>query len=462
MRRRHFGNRDDRTSKLELVKCVSASRVAVPSALAEKTNVEELVGQRGRKAFGTTAGRPAAQLGIEMQRIWTGTIIAAAMMATVVACSSSQSGGGSTSAPPSSSGATSSQGSGTTSAQGAAASTCLSTATKRAAAFKASPKPNYPTVNLDAAKAKGKNIWIIQSAITPLTTDVTKAFQQAGSVAGVKTTVINGAGSVSTTVTGTSQAVAQHAAAIVLFAVPISEVKSQIAQAKAAGIPVIDTFNGDDAQNLTSQGVFGHVSEDPTAAGKTVADWMLAYSKCNLDTAMFGASVITPHALSVAGAMSEIKTLCTSCKSTFVNLDLTKLVTDAGTKAQETLRRDAKINIVMSCFDGAVPLIAAGMKQSGVSNNVKIISMDGTDASVGLIRSGKSPQIADVALPPASYIGWAYMDQALRSLTGVAAANGVLPYRLIDTSNIGTSGTDLFPSFSSYKSQYEKLWGVSS
>jgi ribose transport system substrate-binding protein len=341
----------------------------------------------------------------------------------------------------------------------ASSASCVAAVTKAVAAAKVAPPPNYPKQVLDAAKAKGKNVWMIQSTVTPLVTSVTEAFQAAGNAAGVKTTIVNGNGSVATTVTATSQAIAQHASAIVLFAIPITEVKAQIAQAKAAGIPVIDTFNGNTGQDLSAQGVFGHVSEDSKAAGKTVADWMLAHTNCNLDAAILGASVVAPHALSAAGAAEEIKTQCSSCKSTFVNLDLTKLVTDAGSQAQQTLRRDPKINLVMSCFDGAVPLIAAGMNQSGIKN-VPIISMDGADASIGFIRSKTSPQIADLALPPASYIGWAYMDQTLRALTGTAPAAGVLPNRLIDTTNVGADGTDLFPEFSDYKTQFEKLWGV--
>jgi ribose transport system substrate-binding protein len=387
-----------------------------------------------------------------MRKILLGTAIVTVAAIAVAGCSSS--GGGTSGAANSTSTATSTGAAGNTST-----ASCVSAVTTAVETAKASPKPNYPTATVDTAKAKGKNVWIIQSTITPLVTDVTKAFQSAGDAAGVKTTVINGNGSVSTTVTGVSQAIAQHASAIVLFAVSVAEVKAQVAQAKAAGIPVIDTFNGDTGQDMSAQGVFGHVSEDSTAAGKTVADWMLAHTECKLDAAILGASVIAPHALSAAGAAAEIKAQCATCKSIFVNLDLTKLVTDAGGQAQQTLRRDPKINVLMSTFDGAVPLIVAGMNQSGIKN-VPIISQDGTDASIGFIRSKSSPQIADLALPPVSYIGWAYMDQALRALTGAAPASGVLPSRLIDSTNVGTSGTNLFPSFSDYKTQFEKLWGV--
>jgi ribose transport system substrate-binding protein len=289
---------------------------------------------------------------------------------------------------------------------------------------------------------------------------VPTAFQQAGKVAGVNTKVINGQGVVPDIDAGFSQAIAHHANGIVLFAVALNTVATELKAAKAAGIPVVDTFNSDDGQNLTSQGIFGHVSEDATAAGKMVADWMLDYTGCKLDTAILGGKVITPHALSAAGAQKEISTLCGSaCKSEFINLNLSQLVSDSQTQAQEAVRRDPNINILYSCFDAAVPYIESGLKQSGTSN-VKIISQDGTTPSIDYIRSGTNPQIADVALPPSNYIGWLYMDQILRAMAGAAPANGILPFRLLDPTNIGTASTNLFPEFAGFEGKFKSIWGV--
>ena len=387
-----------------------------------------------------------------MKTIWIGIAVAAVLTTTVTGCGSSSTKGSSTKA--------SGTGKPSSSSSGASGgSSCLTAATHAADTAAGRAKPNFPTATVDAAKAKGKTVWMIQSTITPLVTDVTTAFDQAASVAGVKTRIINGNGSVNTTVQAASEAVAQHAGAIVLFAVPVTEVQSQITAAKAAGIPVIDTFDGDTGKHMTAQGVYGHVSENPVAAGKTVADWMLTDTSCKLDTAILGSAAVTPHVLSAKGAQSEVSRLCPSCKSQFVNLNLTDLSTDAGTQAQETLRRDPSINVLMSCFDGAVPFIISGLQQSG-GTKVKMISMDGTAAAISMIRSGAGPLAADVALPPAGYIGWAYLDQTLRALTGAPATDGVLPYRLIDKANVGSNSTDLFPGFANYKSQFEHLWGV--
>ena len=386
-----------------------------------------------------------------MKKIWIGLAAAAIVTTTVTGCGSSGAKASSTKAS-----STGKPSSGSSSAGG---SSCVTAATQAADAAAGPAKPNFPTATVNAAKAKGKTVWMIQSTITPLVTDVTTAFDQAASIAGVKTKIINGNGSVNTTVQAASEAVAQHAGALVLFAVPVSEVQSQITAAKAAGIPVIDTFDGDTGKNMTAQGVYGHVSENPVAAGTTVADWMLTDTGCHLDTAILGSAAVTPHVLSAKGAQTEISRLCPSCKSQFVNLDLTALSTDAGTQAQETLRRDPSINVLMSCFDGAVSFIISGLQQSG-GTKVKMISMDGTAAAINMIRSGTGPLAADVALPPAGYIGWAYLDQTLRALTAAPATSGVLPYRLIDKANVGSSSTDLFPGFVNYKSQFEHLWGV--
>ena len=140
--------------------------------------------------------------------------------------------------------------------------------------------------------------------------------------------------------------------------------------------------------------------------GKIAADWMLDYTGCHLNTAILGGSVVTPHVLAAAGTKAEIQKLCgSSCKSQFVNLDLSQLVTEAQQQAQQVLRRDPSINVMYPQFDGAVPFVIAGLKQAGDQSKVKLISADGTPQSIAYIRSGTSPQLADWSLPPGGLRG---------------------------------------------------------
>jgi ribose transport system substrate-binding protein len=321
----------------------------------------------------------------------------------------------------------------------------------------------YPTATVDAAKAKGKTVWMIQDTITPFVTQGTQAFQQAGQVAGVSTKVVNGNGVIPQIEQGVSEAIAQKAGGIVLFAVNVSTIAAQLKAAKAAGIPVVDLVEGEPAsENPATEGIYGHVSEDATLNGTIAADWMLDYTGCHLDAAILGAQVVTPHALAAAGAQAEIAKLCgSSCKSQFINLDLSELVTETQQEAQQVLRRDPGINVMYPEFDAAVPYVVAGLSQAGGATKVKLISADGTPQSIAYIRSGTSPQIADCSPPPAGFVGWDAMDQILRGMAKVAPASGVLPVQLLTTSNIGTTGTNLFPNFNGYQAKFKQLWGLS-
>jgi ribose transport system substrate-binding protein len=384
-----------------------------------------------------------------------GTVAALSGLFVLSACGSSSSNDASSS--------TQSSGSSTSAqAPNATTSSCVNAA-KTAVATEEKPiSPVYSTASVDAAKSKGKTVWMIQNTITPFVTAATQAFQQAGQAAGIDTKVVNGNGAIPQIDSGVSEAIAQHAGGIVLYAVNLATVATEIKAAKAAGIPVVDLVNGQSAsENPASEGVYGHVTEDAALGGKIAADWMLDYTGCHLNTAILGGSVVTPHVLAAAGTKAEIQKLCgSSCKSQFVNLDLSQLVTEAQQQAQQVLRRDPSINVMYPQFDGAVPYVIAGLKQAGDQSKVKLISADGTPQSIAYIRSGTSPQLADWSLPPAGFVGWDAMDQILRGMAGIAPASGVLPIQLLDTSNIGTPGTNLFPNFNNYQSKFEQLWGL--
>jgi ribose transport system substrate-binding protein len=350
------------------------------------------------------------------------------------------------------------------STQSAKTSSCVSAAKAAVAAEEKPIAPVYSTAKVDTAKLKGKTVWMIQDTITPFVTAASQDFQQAGQAAGVQTKIVNGAGAVPQIDAGVSEAIAQHAGGIVLYAVNLSIVATEIKAAKAAGIPVVDLVNGEPAtESPASEGIYGHVTEDAAEGGKIAADWMLDYTGCHLDTAILGGSAVTPHVLAAAGAKAEIQKLCgSSCQSQFVSLDLSQLVTEAQQQAQQVLRRDPGINVMYPEFDAAVPYVVAGLKQAGDQSKVKLIAADGTPESIAYIRSGTSPQLADWSLPPAGYVGWDAMDQILRGMAGIAPASGVLPIQLLDPSNIGTTGTNLFPNFDSYQSKFKQLWGLGS
>lgn len=339
------------------------------------------------------------------------------------------------------------------------ADACVASAKKIVDAGRADVTPFLPDTPVDAAAAKGKTVWMIQSTVTPLVTAVTDGFKAAGKDAGINVKVVNGNGSIPTTVNAVSQAIAQKADGIVLFAIATTAVEAQVKEAKAAGIPVVDTYNSNIGTDLAASGFFGHVSADYAQGGKEVAAWMMADSKCDVDTAIMGNAALQPHKAQRDAALSEFKECGGSCKGDYITLDLPKLATIAGPEAQQALRRDPDMKYIYSLLDGAVTFIAPSVQQSG-RTDVKVASMGGDTASLERIRSGKSIHKAVVAIPPQTYQGYAFMDQILRAMTGGEAVDWKLTTRFIDETNVGTSDSDIFPQFDGVEAKFNTLWGL--
>jgi ribose transport system substrate-binding protein len=338
---------------------------------------------------------------------------------------------------------------------------CVASAKKVVDTGRAEATPFMPTTPVDASKVKGKSVWLIQNSLTPLVASVTASMKAAGAEVGVSVKAVSGNGSIPTIVSAVSQAVAQKADGIVLFAIPQTAVASQLKAAKAAGIPVVDTYNSNVGQDLSAEGIFGQVSADYTQGGKQVAAWMEEDSKCDVTTAIMGNAVLAPHKAQRDAALAEFKKSCAdTCTGKYLTLDLPKLATAAGPQAQQALRRTPAMKYIYSLLDGAVTFIAPAVQQSG-RTDVKVASMGGDAASFERIRSKKSIQKAVVAIAPQQYQGYAFMDQIMRGMTGEKPAEWKLTTRFVDGSNVGKSDAEIFPQFQGIEKKFDALWGVS-
>ena len=343
----------------------------------------------------------------------------------------------------------------------AGAADCESTAAEAVDASRAEVAPFLPSEPVDASEVRGKTVWLIQNSVTPLVTAVTEGMTAAGAKVGVTVKAVSGEGSIPTIVGAVSQAIAQKADGIVLLAIAPTAVAQQVEEAKAAGIPVVDTYNSNVSEDLSEQGFFGHVSADYAEGGKIIADWMMADSGCSMDAAILGNAALAPHKAQSDAAQAELETVCgDSCNSQFETLDLPKLATSAGPQVQQVVRRNPNIKYVYSNLDGAVTFIAPALQQAGL-NDVKVTSMGGDTASLERIRTGDSVQKAVVAIAPQLYQGYAFMDQIMRGMTGADPVEWTLPIRFVDESNVGTTDEDIFPQFAGVEDEFATLWGVS-
>jgi ribose transport system substrate-binding protein len=380
----------------------------------------------------------------------------AGLLAVVSACSS----GGS---PPAAAGSPSAGGS-------AAAGGVPAAVTATLNQFTGVPAFTPPGPPVDAAKLRGKRVFVIPIEETPFTQAVEAGESAAAKAAGVQLTFYPNQGEVSQWVQGMQTAIAQKPALIILDTSPDPrQLQPQIAAAKAAGIPVLvthfydGTSPGPPACPGCAAGVTGIVKAPISVAGGAEADWIIADSGGKANVLIVSLNGLLPVPGMVAAADAQFKQHCPGCKVTTVAINLSQLATaGAFSQVSSALVQDPGINYVDPLFDASVPGSLAAIEAAGKASQIKMVSYNGSSFALKDVASGTSPLAADVAEPD-TWIGYANMDQAFRVMAGMAPVTETTPIRIFDSANIAQAGGG--PAYSggygtAYITGFFKLWGL--
>ena len=360
----------------------------------------------------------------------------------LAACSSS---------PSSPSSSTSSKGT-TKNSAGVAAAEAVVQAAERPITF------TKPTPNFAMSKNSGKTVWYIAPDMSiPFIATIASGVKAAAAAAGMKAVIFDGKGQVNTFNQGVTEAVSQKASGIILQGINPALVSGPLAQAKAAGIPVIDSLNGDPTQPLAS-GVLAHVTVNYTEGGKLMADWVIAASKGTAHVVVFTSSIYTIYQNMVAGFKEEFAKLCPStCKIDAVeNVQPTGVATQLCSITSTAISRYPDAKYFVPFYDAMVTYMIPSIQQ--VHANVAIISHDGVTTNLDIIRKGGVQQ-ADVSNPPTAAMGWAEVDEIGRLIAGLKPAPEDLPQQLFVKANVGSSDAGLFSGYANYESEYKSVWG---
>ena len=303
----------------------------------------------------------------------------------------------------------------------------------------------------------GKSVWLVTIVANTLSTEVGDGFKAAAKAAGLKPTVIYGNGSASSWNSAVSEAVAAHANGLNLFGINPAAVSAPLAHAVAQKMTIVDTLDISSTGPLY-KGVFAHLTENANVAGKDMAYWMLAKSKCsNVHAVMFSPTVnpmLVTQAQTLAATMKSSG--CRGCTISVQNQDQNALATALGPQVNSYLTSNPKTTYLMEAFDGAVPYIEPAIASH---SSIPLVSHDGVDANLNQIRTG-AQQKYDQALPPGTWIGWALIDQLGRGMAGQKPANLSIPQRVVDSSNVGKANASLFSGFTNYQPVFLKAWGL--
>lgn len=344
----------------------------------------------------------------------------------------------------------------TTGGVAAATSACVDRVSASVKQAGAPIAPKYPGQPLDASKNRGKLVWFLSAAESvPTQVAIWQGVNAAASAAGMNSRIFDGASSPSNFNVGIEQAIAQKAGGIIMQGVDPNLVKGPLADAQAAGIPVIDSLSGGPAAPLPL-GMAAHVTIDYSASGATMADWTLEQTGCKADALELSSTLYVALRDRQNGFLQEYTKQCPSCKVKTTQIDYTSLASSVDAAVRTALQRDPNINYIASSDDAAALGVISTLKALG--KDVPVIGANGQATALALISKGD--QAATVSMSPLAYMGWVQVDLLQRAMLKMQVPSGTLPQQLLTKATVTQDPSAQWPGYADYQTKYKQLWNA--
>jgi ribose transport system substrate-binding protein len=320
-----------------------------------------------------------------------------------------------------------------------------------------------PGPAFDASKAKGKTIFEIPVAsYLPFIANTGKAMVDVGKKIGVNVIDYPNQGQPSQWAQGVQQAIARHASLIVLQGGTDPKVLApQLAAAKKAGIKVLVVHEYTPFDAVPSD-VNLSVPAPFVQAAQLLADEAIVATKGKANVLFVGDSAYQSNVDMVKVVKKQLAKYCAGCKLTFKSVPVADWATKIQGTVQTALLADPAINFVIPVFDAEQQWAIPGIIAAGARSRVQSASYNGDPAVIKNVLSGNIAR-ATVG-ESADWLGYAYMDEALRMLTGAPVIRNLqTPVRVFDQSNAKQAGSP--PQWNtgygnSYVHGYLHLWGL--
>jgi ribose transport system substrate-binding protein len=335
----------------------------------------------------------------------------------------------------------------------------VSAATKAVEAATDNSSPwTGPTTGPTAAGPKDI-AFVAQTLTNPGVAGVAKGVREAAKSIGWQVRVLDGQGDQSGIAAAFGQAIALKPDGIVVGGFDPNSTRTQMAQADAAGIPVVGWHAVSEPGPSTSPKMFSNVTTKVSDVAQISAQWIISESDGAAGVVVFTDNSI-PFA---AGKAKLIEQHLATCESVKVLRVENIPIPDAGARTpQEFSSLVARLGDAWNYsvaindlyFDNAAtPLRAAGKKGTGAPYNIG--AGDGSEAAFQRISSGQY-QAATVP-EPLLLEGWQIVDEFNRAFHGAPASGYVPPVHVTDADNVGDS-TGWDPD-NGYRDTYRKIWG---
>ena len=348
----------------------------------------------------------------------------------------------------------------------AARAACVEEAAALAEAAKAPITPVLPSVAIDVSTVAGKTVWYISGTFRDeRSKQIAAAFEAAGTAAGLEVRVIDGEGDVQNWNQLIEQGIAAGVDGIHIQGIDPNLVSQAVQEADDAGIPVT---MGSALPSPSSPLLFGteiNVSGDMKADSKVVIDFILAQTGCQGTFIMLATTLFALGVAGIEGIEEELARLCLpgDCEIVIEEVDFSNLNASIPPQIAALAQKNPEAVWFIAQFDVLALPMLLGLEDAGISG-IKMIGHDGAFANLDLVRSGDSPQIADMAWSPAPVQGYRMMDAMLRALLGleIDMTGAALPSQLFVSDNLAPVNDfpQLFPGMVGFEQAFCSLWGV--
>ncbi|GAA3252768.1 substrate-binding domain-containing protein [Streptomyces lavendulae] len=308
------------------------------------------------------------------------------------------------------------------------------------------------------AAVPGKNlVYVAQTMTNPGVAGVAKGLQEAADAIGWKVRVIDGGGTPAGIQAALSQAVTLKPSGIVIGGFDPEPTSQQVAQARAAHIPLVGWHAVGSPGPDESAGLFTNVTTKVEDVARISADWIIARSHGDA-----GVVVFTDDSIPFARNKSElIKKELAGCPGVRLLAYENIPIPDAGSRTPQEVssllarfgdRWTDSVAINDLYFADAAPALrAAGAPGSGPPFNIG--AGDGDPSAFQRIGSGQY-QAATVP-EPLSQQGWQIVDEFNRAFAGRPASGYVAPVHVATSAN-SRGATSWDPS--GYREAYRRIW----
>ncbi len=331
-------------------------------------------------------------------------------------------------------------------------------------AFAAGPDPNAFNGPTEPAKAPaGIKVGIVSCAASIKGCQVqADAAAEAAKLVGWEVNMFDGKANPKSQGSAILDALAWGADVIVASSIDYRTIQLPLKEAEKAGVPVVALGQGGDTPNplpVLKDGELAWtfaVDVDNYALGTTIGEWIIKDSGGKANIIVYTDrefdSVMTQH----EGVMDALAK-CEGCTVDSGEFTASQIATTLGQQVVGYLRAHPEVDYIYAPFDPSAFVMVAAIRQAGLGDRVRLVSLLGNEENLDLIRKG-DVQVATMAFDTA-YSGYAAIDQIIRHFNKqpLFEPHGEnVPYMVLDQTNLPESGN--WRSDSGYKEKFQALW----